>query len=225
MLQVLLGQDSVRIILKCSRHASVSIPDANITHAPFSCSDRILSESRFPRRASVSIPDANITHAPLSCSDRILSELRCPRRASVSIPDAHMTHAPSPARTGFCQNNNKMSEARVGQYTRCKYDACSKSCSDRILSELRCPRRASVSLPDAKMTHAPSPARTGFFQNIKMSEARVGQYTRCKYDACSFVLLAMDRILSELGFRGARRSVYPMQILRMLLCPARTGFC
>ena len=120
--------DRILSELTCPRRASVSIPDANMTHAHFSCSYRILSESRFPRRASVSIPDANITHAPSSCSDRILSGLRCPRRASVSIPDAHMTHAPSPARTGFCQNNNKMSEARVGQYTRCKYDACSKSC-------------------------------------------------------------------------------------------------
>ena len=176
MLQVLLGQDSVKIKvsearvgqytrckydacskscsdrilseLTCPRHASVSIPDANMTHAPFSCSDRILSESRFPRRASVSIPDANITHAPLSCSDRILSELRCPRRASVRISDAHMTPASSPARTGFCQNNNKMSEARVGQYTRCKYDACSfvLLAMDRILSKLRFPRRPSVSI-------------------------------------------------------------------------------
>ena len=146
MLQVLLGQDSVRIKmsearvgqytrckydacskscsdripseLRCPRRASVSIPDANMTHAPLSCLDRILSELRFPRRASVSIYYTRCKYDACfkSCSDRTLSELRCPKRASVSIPDAHMTHAPSPVRTGFCQNNIEMSEARRSVY-------------------------------------------------------------------------------------------------------------
>ena len=61
----------------------------------------------------------------------------------------------------------KMSEARVGQYTRCKYDACSF-----------------VPLGHDSV-------------GINVSEARVGQYTRCKYDACSFVLLGQDSVSFE----------------------------
>ena len=137
-----------------------------MTHAPLSCSDRILSELRCPRARVGQYTRCKNDACSKSCSDRILSELRCPRSASVSIPDANMTHAPSSCLqwTGFCQNLG-FRGARRSVYARCKYDACSKSCSDRILSELRCPRRASVSIPDANMTHAPSPARTGFCQN------------------------------------------------------------
>ena len=158
------GQDSVRIKVSEARVGQY-IPDANMTHAPSPARTGFFQNIKMSEARVGQYTRCKYDACFKSCSDRILSELRCPRRASVSIPDANMTHAPSPARTGFCQNNIKMFEARVGQYTRCKYDACSKSCSDRIPSELRCPRRASVSIPDAKMTHAPSPARTGFCQN------------------------------------------------------------
>ena len=166
MLQVLLGQDSVRIKMSEARVGQYTRCKYDACSFVLLAMDRILSEFRFPRRASVSIPDANMTHAPSpACNGQDSVRIKVSEaRVGQYIPDANMTHAPSSARTGFFQNI-KMSEARVGQYTRCKYDACFKSCSDRILSELRCPRRASVSIPDANMTHASSPARTGFCLN------------------------------------------------------------